>query len=101
MIERTQALEDKAERSRSRVSRLLDDLQDQTSPAGALSQLFGRGNGEATDLTRMIVEQVIRNPLPCILIATGIGLLIASERRTGPSKKSRPRKGTAKKRTSR
>ena len=96
MIDRTQALEDKAERSRSRVSRLLDDLQDQTSPVEVLNQLLGHKNGEGSDLTRTIVEQVIRNPLPCILIATGIGWLIASERGTSPSRKSGPRKRTPK-----
>ena len=97
MIDRTQALADKADRSRSRLSGLLEELENQTSPTQVLNQLLGNKNGEGGDLTRTVVEQVLRNPLPCLLIAAGVGWLIAAERHTGPSKKSGSRKRSTKK----
>ena len=92
MSNKAVALQRKAAMSRSRLSDLVDDLQHQVSPGQLLDQMVGltKGNGYGADVGRSITDQIARNPLPCLLIAAGIGWLILSERiNSMPSKRSK------------
>ena len=96
MTDTTQALERKADRSRRRLTGLMDDLQSQMSPGVMLDNALGFSSDGASDLGESILQQVAKHPLPYLLIAAGIGWLMFSEateksqQRT--RKQSRPRK---------
>jgi hypothetical protein len=92
MSDRAAALEHKAERSRNRLSDLMDDLQQQVSPREMLFQAVGdngTGNG-INNLGRLIGEQISRNPLPFLLIAAGVGWLMFSDRTSRVPAKREP-----------
>jgi hypothetical protein len=79
MNESTVALERKAIRSRSRLAGLVDDLQSQLLPGKMIDQALGFTKGETSDLSKTIIRQIGKNPLPFLLIAGGIGWLLLSE----------------------
>jgi hypothetical protein len=80
----------RAERSRNHLSELINSLQDQIAPAELMSQLVGhRGGRDEPGLGAAIAAQVSRNPLACLLIAAGIGLLVYSERAEKPPRRKR------------
>src|SRR5204863_6009337 len=79
----TNALERRAERSRSRLSGLVDDLQQQISPGQVVDQLIGFTKDNRSDVGRSISQQISRNPLPYLLIAAGIGWLMISDANNG------------------
>jgi hypothetical protein len=87
----------RAERSRNHLSELISSLQDQIAPGELMSQLVGYGGvRDEPGLGAAIAAQVSRNPLACLLIATGIGLLVYSER----AEKSPRRKRSVRRRSS-
>lgn len=91
MSDRAAALEHKAERSRNRLSDLMDDLQHQVSPREMLYQAVGNnGSGNGVNLGRLIGEQISRNPLPFLLIAAGVGWLMFSDRTSRRPAKREP-----------
>jgi hypothetical protein len=80
----------RAERSRNHLSELINSLQDQIAPAELMAQLVShRGARDETGLGAAIAAQVSRNPLACLLIAAGIGLLVYSERAEKPPRRKR------------
>lgn len=92
MPDPTDALANRAERTRNHLTRLVDSLQNQITPAELMGQLVGRSsNGGGPSLTEMLTAQVSRNPMACMLIAAGIGWLMITERgdQGRPVKKSR------------
>ena len=107
MADRTTALSLRADRARNHLSDLVDNLQRQVTPTELVEQLTGGQfviDGGA-GLARAITEQVKKNPIACLLIAAGVGWLMASEK----TQKNRPsprrlriarRAGTTRKRRS-
>ncbi|MEA2985708.1 MAG: hypothetical protein QOD94_1962 [Alphaproteobacteria bacterium] len=79
MTDATQALEQKADRSRKRLTGLMDDLQSQMSPGVMLDNALGFSSDGASDVGDSILQQVAKHPLPYLLIAAGIGWLMFSE----------------------
>jgi hypothetical protein len=101
MTDRTNGLALRAERTRNHLSELVGRLQDQITPTELVSQLIGyRAARGEPGLGAAIAAQVSRNPLACLLIATGIGWLIYSERAEQPPRRKRTagRRVSAKKR---
>ena len=92
MADPTDALTNRAERTRNHLTQLVGRLQNQVTPADLVSQLVGRSSGGAS-LTEMLTAQVSRNPMACMLIAVGVGWLMLSERgdQGQPLKKPRVR----------
>jgi hypothetical protein len=78
MTDRTEALSLRAERTRDHLSGLVENLQQQITPAELLHQLVGRRATEGAPLSETIAAQVGKNPLACMLIAAGIGWLMLS-----------------------
>jgi hypothetical protein len=82
MVDQSDDLTRRAERSRNHLAELVDNLQSQITPARLVGQFVGhRGvKGGDPSLTELLTAQVSRNPLACMLIAAGIGWLMISER---------------------
>ena len=105
MADQTDALSRRAERTRNHLTELVDSLQHRITPSELVGQLVGRrrphGSGES--LTDVLMAQVNRNPLACMLIAAGIGWLIMSERAESnrPDRRTRARPAPVKRRRSR
>jgi hypothetical protein len=95
MAERSDALTTRAERTRDHLSRLMDQLQNQITPAELVSQLVGRhrSTSDEPSIAEALTEQVRRNPIACALIAAGIGWLVMSEK--AERNRSAPRKRRA------
>jgi hypothetical protein len=90
MTEEPDGLVVRAERSRNHLSELINSLQDQIAPAELMSHLVGyRASRDEPGLGAAIAAQVSRNPLACLLIAAGIGLLVYSERPEKPRRRKR------------
>jgi hypothetical protein len=105
MADQTDALTRRAERTRNHLTELVDSLQSQITPAELVGQLVGRraqhvGNESFVDV---LMAQVKRNPLACILIAAGVGWLMISERADSnrPPRRTRVRSAAVKRRRSR
>jgi hypothetical protein len=79
MTEKTQALEGKADRSRERLTGLIDDLQSQITPRKMLDQVLGITKVEGSSLGHSITQQISKHPLPYLLIAAGVGWLMLTE----------------------
>ena len=96
MTDTTQALEQKADRSRKRLTGLMDDLQSQMSPGVMLDNALGFSTDGTSELGDSLIKQVAKHPLPYLLIAAGIGWLMFSEatekRQPRTRKQARPRK---------
>ena len=82
MAERSDALTTRGERTRDHLSELMDQLQNQITPAELVSQLVGRhrSTSDGPSIAEAVTEQVRRNPIACALIAAGIGWLMMSEK---------------------
>jgi hypothetical protein len=99
----SEALTVRADRTRNHLSELVDKLQHQITPAELVHQLVGFqdfGSGVA----QTIAAQVKKNPLACILIAAGLGLLVFSDRQSSRSRRKsvavkRARRASAKRRS--
>jgi hypothetical protein len=78
----TDQIERDLERTRSRMDRRLDELQERLSPGqianDALSYLSG---GDGTEFTQSLVTKVKANPLPAVLTGVGLAWLMASNAR--------------------
>ena len=96
MTDTTQALERQANKSRRRLTGLMDDLQSQMSPGVMLDKALGFSTDGAAELGDSLIRQLAKHPLPYLLIAAGIGWLMFSEatekRQPRTRKQARPRK---------
>ena len=105
MADQTDALTRRAERTRNHLSELVDSLQHQITPAELVGQLVGRRGSSSggQGFTDILMTQVSRNPLACMLIAAGIGWLMISERAESnrPDRRTRARSASVKRRRSR
>ena len=90
MTETSTQLERRAERARERLSDHLQELQHSVSPGRVLSDIFDVNPRKwgADDAARLLIEQVKTNPVACMLIAAGIGLLVYSDRNVRWAKQS-------------
>lgn len=95
MANPTDALASRADRTRDHLTRLVDSLQNQITPAELVGQLVGRSSNSGPSLTEMLTAQVSRNPMACMLIAAGIGWLMMTE---GGHPLKKPRARTRRKR---
>ena len=101
MTDTTQALGRKADRSRTRLTGLMDDLQSQISPGQMIDQVLGFNKSEGSTSRHSIPQQISKHPLPYLLIAAGIGWLMfseATENRQRTRNQVRHRKGSSKRR---
>lgn len=83
MTETSTQLERRAERARERLADHLQELQHNVSPATILSDIFDLNPRKwgADDAAKLLIDQVKTNPVACMLIAAGIGLLVYSDRK--------------------
>jgi hypothetical protein len=72
-------LQQRATRSRNRLSDLIGELQEQISPGQLLDSVVGFTAEDGAAFGRSIGRQVSRNPFPLLLIAAGVGLYMYSE----------------------
>ena len=79
MTDTSQAPDRKADRSRRRLTGLMDDLQSQISPGQMLDQVLGFNNVEGSTSGHSIPQQISKHPLPYLIIAAGIGWLMLSK----------------------
>jgi len=92
MADRTDSLSLRADRTRHHLSELVDNLQDQMTPAQLVNQLVGSsGPNRRSGVAETIADQVSRNPLACLLIAAGVGWLMWSDRVASNPKPRRKR----------
>lgn len=76
-------LEHETESTRTRVAELLDELRGRVSPGELVDQVVDAvGDGAAGDFVRTLGQQIRDNPLPCVLIGTGLAWLIAADYRS-------------------
>lgn len=78
MSESVSDLEKEVEESRARLDRTIDRLQDRLSPVNLVDEMIGsaRRSSGMNDVYDNALEAVRRNPLPVLLIAAGVGLLL-------------------------
>jgi hypothetical protein len=78
----TDQIERDLEKTRSRMDRRLDELQERLSPGqianDALSYFSG---GDGTEFTQSLITKVKANPLPAVLAGVGLAWLMASDAR--------------------
>ena len=78
----TERIEQDLEKTRSRMDRRLDELQERLSPGritnDALSYFSG---GDGTEFTQSLITKVKANPFPAILTGVGLAWLMASNTR--------------------
>ena len=80
MTDRTNSVSLRADRTRNHLSDLMDDLQDQITPAELVNQLVGQRSNRGPGIAQTIAAQVSKNPLACMLIVAGVGWLMLSDR---------------------
>ena len=83
MERQTEQLEQEARDTRARLTRSLAELRLQSTPGEVVDQITEYlREGPAADFLRNLAREMRENPIPLLLIATGIGwLAIASSRR--------------------
>jgi hypothetical protein len=83
MERQTEQLEQEARDTRARLARSLAELRLQSTPGEVVDQITEYlREGPAADFLRNLAREMRENPIPLLLIATGIGwLAIASSRR--------------------
>jgi ElaB/YqjD/DUF883 family membrane-anchored ribosome-binding protein len=72
----TDRIEADVNESRHRLNDTLAALGDKLSPGQMLDEVMGLAQGQAGDFAKKLGTQVKENPLPTILIAAGVGLLL-------------------------
>lgn len=69
--------------SRHRLSDTLDALGHKLSPGQMLDEVLGLAQGQAGKFAAKLGTQIRDNPLPTVLIAAGIGMLMMNRRHVG------------------
>jgi ElaB/YqjD/DUF883 family membrane-anchored ribosome-binding protein len=72
----TDRIEADLNESRHRLNDTLSALGDKLSPGQMLDEVLGLAQGQAGDFAKKLGSQVKDNPLPTLLIAAGIGMLL-------------------------
>lgn len=72
----TDRIEADVAQSRTRLNDTLSALGDKLSPGQMLDEVMGLAQGQAGDFAKKLGAQVKDNPLPTLLIAAGVGMLL-------------------------
>src|ERR1043165_638847 len=72
----TDRIEADLNQSRHRLNDTLAALGDKLSPGQMLDEVMGLAQGQAGDFAKKLGAQVKDNPLPTLLIAAGVGMLL-------------------------
>jgi ElaB/YqjD/DUF883 family membrane-anchored ribosome-binding protein len=72
----TDRIEADLNESRHRLNDTLSALGDKLSPGQMVDEVLGLAQGQAGDFAKKLGAQVKENPLPTLLIAAGIGMLL-------------------------
>jgi ElaB/YqjD/DUF883 family membrane-anchored ribosome-binding protein len=72
----TDRIEADLNQSRHRLNDTLAALGDKLSPGQMLDEVMGLAQGQAGDFAKKLGSQVKENPLPTLLIAAGVGMLL-------------------------
>ena len=72
----TDRLEADVNQSRHRLNDTLAALGDKLSPGQMLDEVMGLAQGQAGDFAKKLGAQIKDNPLPTVLIAAGVGMLL-------------------------
>ncbi len=72
----TDRIEADVNQSRHRLNDTLAALGDKLSPGQMLDEVMGLAQGQAGDFAKKLGGQIKDNPLPTLLIAAGVGLLL-------------------------
>lgn len=81
----TDRIEADVNESRHRLNDTLAALGDKLSPGQMLDEVMGLAQGQAGSFAKKLGSQVKENPLPTLLIAAGIGLLMMNRNGAGES----------------
>jgi ElaB/YqjD/DUF883 family membrane-anchored ribosome-binding protein len=79
----TDRIEADVNQSRHRLNDTLAALGDKLSPGQMLDEVMGLAQGQAGDFAKRLGSQVKENPLPTLLIAAGVGLLLLNRNHGG------------------
>jgi ElaB/YqjD/DUF883 family membrane-anchored ribosome-binding protein len=79
----TDRIEADVNQSRHRLNDTLAALGDKLSPGQMLDEVMGLAQGQAGDFAKRLGSQVKENPLPTLLIAAGVGLLLLNRNKGG------------------
>jgi ElaB/YqjD/DUF883 family membrane-anchored ribosome-binding protein len=72
----TDRIEADLDQSRHRLNDTLEALGHKLSPGQMVDEVLGLAQGQAGELTSKLARQVRDNPLPTLLIAAGVGMLL-------------------------
>ena len=81
----TDRIEADVNQSRHRLNDTLAALGDKLSPGQMLDEVMGLAQGQAGDFAKKLGAQVKDNPLPTLLIAAGVGMLLMNRHQGGQS----------------
>lgn len=83
----TDRIEADVQQSRHRLNDTLEALGQKLSPGQMVDEVLGLAQGQAGDFAKKLGGQVKDNPLPTLLIAAGVGMLLLNRNQTssGPS----------------
>jgi ElaB/YqjD/DUF883 family membrane-anchored ribosome-binding protein len=84
----TDRIEADVNESRHRLNDTLAALGDKLSPGQMLDEVMGLAQGQAGDFAKKLGTQVKDNPLPALLIAAGVGLLLMNRSGSGQTGQS-------------
>jgi ElaB/YqjD/DUF883 family membrane-anchored ribosome-binding protein len=79
----TDRIEADLNESRHRLNDTLSALGDKLSPGQMLDEVVGLAQGQAGDFAKKLGAQVKDNPLPTLLIAAGVGMLLLNRGHSG------------------
>jgi ElaB/YqjD/DUF883 family membrane-anchored ribosome-binding protein len=79
----TDRIEADLNQSRHRLNDTLSALGDKLSPGQMLDEVMGLAQGQAGDFAKKLGAQVKDNPLPTLLIAAGVGMLLLNRNHGG------------------
>jgi ElaB/YqjD/DUF883 family membrane-anchored ribosome-binding protein len=79
----TDRIEADVDQSRHRLNDTLAALGDKLSPGQMLDEVMGLAQGQAGDFVKKLGSQVKENPLPTLLIAAGVGMLLMNRNQGG------------------
>jgi len=85
MTQSLQDLEKDIEQSRAKLDLTIDRLQDKMSVSGVVDDMLGQArNGRYAPAFDNVLATIRRNPVPIMLMAAGLGLLLHRLRRNPP-----------------
>lgn len=79
----TDRIEADLNQSRHRLNDTLEALGQKLSPGQMVDEVMGLAQGQAGDFAKKLGSQVKENPLPTLLIAAGVGMLLLNRNQGG------------------